>query len=349
MGLENGTSNVRAHLGRGIRWGIALLLAGVAAWLSVRQIQGDTLGEMLRGADLLLLAFALGTVLVTTVAKAVRWRILLRQPNTRASGARIFRVLCIGQMGNSLLPARLGDMARAVLIGPRADGGAPAVLGTIAVEKALDGVMGLVILVGLALWTPLPSWLRGPFMALVLLTVGLFVLLLLAVTQKRWATGLYRWLTGWLPESIRSRMGRLLAGFGLGLALFKDPRNALLALACSAVIWGLAALTNTLTLAAVGVSVPGWTIWLVLVTGYVSNFLPTVPAQIGVFEYSHILAIQTAGVGQGPALAYALLLHLLIYGPPVILGPLSMFFEGVSWARLNKTGQNVPGRDNALV
>jgi hypothetical protein len=348
MDLGGGTRSVRAYLWRGGRWGIALLLAGVAAWLSVRQIQWEALGDMLRGADLLLLALALSTVLATTVAKAVRWHILLRQTNTRAGGARIFRVLCIGQMGNSLLPARLGDMARAVLIGPRADGGVPAVLGTIVVEKALDGVMGLVILVGLALWTPLPSWLRGPFVALALLTVVLLAPLLLAVTKKRWATDFYRWLTGWLPETIRSQMDRLLERFGVGLALFKEPHNALLALACSAVIWGLAALTNTLTLAAVGVSVPGWTIWLVLITGYVSNFLPTVPAQIGVFEYSHILAIQTAGVGHGPALAYALLLHLLVYGPPVVLGPLSMFFEGVSWARLNETRHNVPERDNAL-
>lgn len=349
MDLENGTRSARTYLWRGVRWGVALLLAGTAAWLSVRQIQWDKLGNTLRGVDLFLLTLALGTVLATTLAKAIRWRILLRQTNARVSGARVFRVVCIGQMVNSLLPARLGDMARAVLIGPQADGGIPAVLGTIVVEKALDGVMGLVILVGLALWTPLPSWLRGPFVALALLTVGLLALLLLAVTQNRWATNLYRWLTGWLPEGIQSQTDRLLERFGIGLALFKRPHNALLALACSAVIWGLAALTNTLTLAAVGVSVPGWTIWLVLITGYVSNFLPTVPAQIGVFEYSHILAIQTAGVGHEPALAYALLLHLLVYGPPIILGPLSMFFEGVSWARLNETQQKVPKRDNAFI
>jgi phosphatidylinositol alpha-mannosyltransferase len=87
------------------------------------------------------------------------------------------------------------------------------------------------------------------------------------------------------------------------------------------------------TLAALDIGAPSWSIWLVLVTGYAATFLPTVPAQIGVFEYACTLALTTAGVAPAPALAFGLILHLLVHGPPAILGPVSMALEGLSWTR----------------
>jgi uncharacterized protein (TIRG00374 family) len=342
----NGT---RSRLWRGVRWGLALLLAGLAAWLSVRQIHWAVLWDALVQTDLLALAWALGTVLATTLAKAARWHVLLRLCDARASGMRVLRVVLIGQMGNSFLPARLGDVGRAVLVGPQANGGIPAVLGTILVEKTLDGVMGFLILAGLALWTPLPSWLRGPVLAFSAFTGGLLALLALAAAKKGWAMRLFRRLIGWLPAHVQARIETLLAGFGLGLGLFRQPSIALLALACSALVWGLAALTNVATLAALDISAPGWSVWLVLVTGYVANFLPTVPAQIGVFEYTHMLALVAAGVGQESALAFGLILHLLVYGPPAVLGPMSMIWEGLSWSRLKEVQHKYLEQDGVPV
>jgi uncharacterized protein (TIRG00374 family) len=287
------------------------------------------------GADLLLLAGALGTVLSTTLVKAARWHVLLRLCDARTSGVRVLRVLLIGQMGNIFLPMRLGDVGRAVLVGPQATGGIPAVLGTILVEKTLDGAMGLLVLIGLVFWMPMPSWLYGPIVGVGALVGGLLVLLVLATVPDTPHP-----LVGWLPDRLQlarqreGRLGRILAGLKLGLGLFRQPANALLALALSIAVWGLAALTNVFIFAALDISAPAWSIWLALVTGYMANFLPTVPAQVGVFEYTHMLALTVAGVSQEPALAYSLILHLLVYGPPAILGPVSMIWEGMNWTRL---------------
>jgi uncharacterized protein (TIRG00374 family) len=336
------------HLRRRLHWGLAVLLAAVAAWLSIRQIHWATLKSTLMGADLPLLLCALGTVLATTLVKAARWRVLLRLCDARTRGMRVLRVLFIGQMGNIFLPARLGDLGRGVLVGPEATGGIPAVLGTILVEKTLDGAMGLLVLIGLGLWMPMPSWLYGPIVGVGTLVGGLLVLLVLASVPTTAET-----LIRWLPTRLRSarqggsRIGRLLTGLKLGLGLFQQPANALLALALSIAVWGLAALTNVVTFAALDISAPAWSIWLVLVTGYVANFLPTVPAQVGVFEYTHMLALTAAGVGPEPALAFGLILHLLVYGPPAILGPVSMIWEGMDWAKLKDAQHEYP-RHNGL-
>jgi uncharacterized protein (TIRG00374 family) len=207
--------------------------------------------------------------------------------------------------------------------------------------------MGLLVLVGLALGTPLPASLRGPVLASAALTGVLLALLALAASRQAWAVQLYHWLAARLPDPIRTQLANLLADFGRGLALFSRRNDTLLALAWSLAVWGLAALTNVVLLAALDIDAPGWTTWLVLVTGYIATFLPTVPAQIGVFEYASVLALTAAGVGPEEALVFALLLHLLVYGPPAILGPLSMAFEGLNWTRLKEAQSQPLEREHA--
>jgi len=335
-------NKMRVKVWTTLRWTAALLLAGLAAWLSLRQVRWPSVQTILTGASLPLLALALSTVLATTVAKALRWQALLRLCGPPPGLGRLLRLIFIGQMGNSLLPARLGDVARAALVGPQTGGGFLAAMGTLLAEKALDGALGLLILIGLALWTlpgvsgdePLPGWLRGPLMGLAALTGGLLAVLALAAIPGRTADRLFAALTRPLPTRFQERLRRWLAGLGLGLSLLRRPGDAWRALVCSALVWGLAALTNVVTLAALDIQTPGWSTWLVLVTGYAVNFLPPVPAQIGLFEYACILALAAAGVGHEPALAFGLVLHLLVSGPPALLGPVSMAAEGLSWGRL---------------
>ncbi len=79
-----------------------------------------------------------------------------------------------------------------------------------------------------------------------------------------------------------------------------------------------------------------WRVPLVLVASYVANFLPSVPAQHGVFEYARILAVVTAHVHQEPALAFGLSLHVKDCSPLVLLTPVAMILEGLTWNRLVK-------------
>ena len=328
-------------LRRYIRWAVALILAGLAVWLSVRQVRWPALLEVLRGARPALLGLALAAILATTAAKAGRWAILLRPCRPRSSFARLFRVLLIGQMANGFLP-RLGDVVRAVLFGPQSGGGAPAVFGTILVEKALDGALGLAVLLGLGLWMPLPAWLRRPLLGLSILTAGLLLLLFLAGRWRAWQVLIRRF-----PASLGRRLEPLVDALTLGMGLLRRPADAILALGLSALVWALSALTNVVVLQALDIQAPGWVAWLVVATGYAATFLPTVPAQVGVFEYAAVLSLEAGGVAPEPALAFALILHLLVQAPPAILGPLSMLAEGLDWGRLRAARQEYLEPNNA--
>ncbi|MGD8398021.1 MAG: lysylphosphatidylglycerol synthase transmembrane domain-containing protein, partial [Anaerolineae bacterium] len=278
---------MKNETGRRAHWrtGAALLLAGIAAWLSIRQVHWPALVEVLAGVRPAWLLLALASALATTALKAARWHVLLRPCRPRATPGRLVRILLVGQMANSLLP-RLGDAARAVLMGPRTAAGIPAVLGTLVVEKALDGVMGLGMLLALLLWTPLPAWLRAPVFGLAALTAALLLLLAAARAGRTRLGAFGSRIAARLPPRVRAPLARLVRSFLLGLDLLHTPGDTVWALLLSAAVWGLGVSTNLLTLQALRIEAPAWTAVLVIVTSYAATFLPTVPAQIGIVEYA---------------------------------------------------------------
>lgn len=326
--------SAHAVVWRAVRPWLACALAAIAVWLAVRRVQWGSVASTIGQSNPLLLGLALVSVLGTTALKAVRWRALLGPRAATLSGMRILRVLFVGQAGNILLPARLGDAARAVLIGAEVDGGTAAALGTIAGEKVLDGVMGLGVLVALAVFTPLPSWLQRPALALALTTICLLLLLAIVTSSDTRISGLFRHRALRLSGAWTDRLVRALSGFRVGLEPLQQPIIAFKALVLSASVWFVAGLTNLVTMAALRIEAPFWSVPLVLVACYVANFLPAVPAQVGIFEYACILALAAAGVGQEQALVFALILHVLVHSPPLLIGPLALVREGLSWNQL---------------
>ena len=64
------------------------------------------------GAHSLVLFLALGSALLSTSAKAVRWRLLFRASHPRLSLLSCISALLVGQLANNVLPARLGTCSR---------------------------------------------------------------------------------------------------------------------------------------------------------------------------------------------------------------------------------------------
>ena len=50
------------------------------------------------------------------------------------------------------------------------------------------------------------------------------------------------------------------------------------------------------------------------------HVFPALPANLGVFHYALILALAFYGVNESVALAYAILLHLIVFVLPAVIG-----------------------------
>jgi uncharacterized protein (TIRG00374 family) len=334
--LADGTSVLGPYALHPANW-LGLGLSAGALFLSLRQIQWENAQAALMGLNGPLVVLTLVTAITTTLAKGLRWRRLL-VPHRVPLKSLLF-ALAVGQVINGLLPGRVGELARAYLLDERVHLGKARLLGTILVEKLLDTLMLLALLLTVLVFSGnvVPSWFRTSALPLAGIAFLLLALLLLAGKARSLLKCSFRLL----PSRWRQRLLRSLEGMG------DLHQVGILAggLGWSLLIWALAAGTNYVLLGAFRLEqqVPVVASIVILVAIHLGSLLPTAPAQIGVFHYLCLVSLAAFGVQRSAALSYAVVLHVAVYLPTIILGSLGLWRERwnlghLGWARGIESG-----------
>lgn len=120
----------------GLRLFVGVIFAALALLYLSREVDFQAAWKGIRGAHAGWLGVALLSVWLTVLAKVARWRVLLGA-EARVSWGRLGGALLVGQMLNTFLPVRVGDLVRMRWVG-RAGPGQSYTLGTIILEKTLD-------------------------------------------------------------------------------------------------------------------------------------------------------------------------------------------------------------------
>ena len=275
----------------------------------------DDVWRILQQSDWRPVALAVSLFLLTVAAKAARWQVLFERPPTFPSA---FAALVIGQAGNLMLPARLGDVMRVYVLGRRERKAAALVVGTIAAEKLVE----LIVLVGLtalvAPFVPLPGWLWEPSARLgVILSLGLALSGLLFLQQSR-----VRQIWVWVGAKIlRAEPARTTEQFDLTLSglnpLRQWPRVGRLVV-WSALIWALMIATNYVLFFALPIA-PSWlTATVLLLVLQVGVAVPSTPGKVGVFQTLVVLTLSLFAVDRALAFSYGLLFYLVIAAPQLL-------------------------------
>jgi len=313
---------------RAPRLWLGLAISMAALYLAVRDVRWSEAAATLTQANLALVLLALGSVLLNTWAKAVRWRLLFYPLHSQVSMANSLSALLIGQLANNLLPARLGDLGRAYLIAESSQVGKAFALAVTVVEKAMDSVMLLFFVALLAPWMPMPAWLRHSSLILSMgLALLLLALIVLASQRERLLRAMERWTEG------RSLLGmvqvlRRLAEASGNLRALQDFRLQAELWGWSIVIWVLGTATNAIIFGALQLRTSALAAPLLLVVLMTGAVLPTSPLKLGVFHYLCVLTLSLFGVERDVALSYGVLLHLVVHLPIVIGGVLGLWLRG---------------------
>jgi uncharacterized membrane protein YbhN (UPF0104 family) len=202
-------------------------------------------------------------------------------------------------------------------------------LATLAVEKLLEGITLLPIGIVLFLMLDLPAWLRLP----AILSAGLLLALSLAVGGGlRWREPLLdllsRWTTGW-----PLRMSQALLD---GLDSLRSYRAVWRLWGLSLVYWAAVMAVIGLVMRAVGLSVPFAALLLLLFVLQIGVRLPASPGSIGVFEYLGVVTLSVFGVDKSAALGAMLVLHVVFYLPPSLLGVGYLMWTSTGFGQLRR-------------
>lgn len=250
----------------------------------------------------------LGIASFSLFLRGLRWWVLLSSARP-VPRALVFAVNSAGQMGNFLLPARLGDVFRATNLGRAGISGGFA-LATVFVERVLDTVF-LVFLSGIALGNlrEAPIWLvRGSRAMTVVACGGIAFAVLLPYFEPL----VLRLGEACLPRRWRSLWRGLVEQFVLGLRSLRDARRVLGFAVLTIAIWTLDGAGLWALASGFGVQLSPGTTLLVMTALALSSAVPVAPGNLGVYQMVGVAVLAPFGVARARALALGLTLQLLI-------------------------------------
>jgi uncharacterized membrane protein YbhN (UPF0104 family) len=227
--------------------------------------------------------------------------------------------LSIGHLANAILPARLGDIARALFAGVRFHVSRASVLGTIAIERLADaGLLGIAVTIGvfIGFGDLAPTVVALAIAGAVAVTTAM---LLLAVLTRQ--------------SVAATRLGRLLRHHGqsfvAGASGLRQPSVALSVGLLTASSFVLAVTIFSIVGTAVGLSLPVWQAALVIAAVTLSTAIPAGPASIGTYEFAGLAVMTSMGFPAEQSLLCVALVHAIVVVPPSLIGLFAMWWLGV--------------------
>jgi len=290
-----------------LRGGIGIAISILALSLVVRQVDVAAVARVLGNAAPGWVIAVAACIAIDVVCRAIRWQGLLA-PIHRVRFVPVLGYLLVGYLANNVLPARLGELVRSHYLGDREGMSRATTLGTIVVERVVDTA----VLVAIASAAILLLHVRGIVASAVLLGVGLTGLLVVALAvalvahrlpyADRAVAAVERW-----PSVIRLA-GRLRGG----LAVAGRPRTVAVAVCWSLAAWSATVVAFAAAGQAVGVELT-WGQAALLAAGVsLATAIPAGPGYLGTFELAAVQIAAVFGVGAAPAVALAVLVHVVI-------------------------------------
>ena len=317
--------------------GLGLSIVIVALIASVVDL--DALTETLFSADYRFLLPSVIVYALGLVTRAERWRILLAQ---QLPLNRVFHIMNIGYFANSVLPLRLGEVAR-VFLTARANRQI-SVMGsasTILIERLLD-VLSVALCGTLAMaLAPLPEAVRQAGIFGALAAIGGFAALLALAHWRGTAARLVDLICGRLPERISHPLQKHALDFLHGLTPLLSASVFSRALLWTGASWFLSALTNCILMLAFFEEMDAAAILLGIALAAFAIAIPFVPANIGTYEAAIIGAFLALGYEQLDTItAFAVAVHAMSVLASVLTGAIGMAAEGVSLRQLRDQAPN---------
>ncbi|MBM4416532.1 MAG: flippase-like domain-containing protein, partial [Chloroflexi bacterium] len=122
------------------RIAVGLFVSGAFLALLLRQVDRAELGDALAAIDTRWLVAAFAVELGALWVRALRWRLVL-DGTVRIRTREAWSLVVIGYAANNVLPVRAGELVRAQLLHEAHAVSRLAALGTIVVERILDGLV----------------------------------------------------------------------------------------------------------------------------------------------------------------------------------------------------------------
>ncbi len=308
-----------------LRFVIGIVLSLVALAVMILFIDGKQVAAAFKQVNILVVAPLSLLLVFALLCRAYAWRIIL---NEKVSLSQSFLIINAGYFVNTILPFRVGELARVFLLIPSGFSFWSAIP-TILVERIFDFGFALsLFFIGLPFALDFSQDIFTLYLLAGFAVLGIVILILLVKNKEK----VYRWLENLnlLGGRFKSRLIDLVRSVLSSLETLSDPLKFAKVFIGMVLSWGLSLIFQYLLLKAF---LPEASlIMAVFAIGAVAIgiSIPSSPGNIGLYEASITLALTAFGIDRSIAFSYALTSHILNLTVTTIFGSFGLVREGYS-------------------
>lgn len=308
---------------------LGIVLSAGFLWWALHDVDPGEVLERIRRANIGLLA--LSVVLATAIfpLRALRWRVILEPVIHHPPLGPLWRATTIGMMVNNVVPARVGEIARAYALTrevPRLPFSAS--FASLVVDRVFDAVIVMLLLV-VALLDPaladtspevssrLTHTLSLGTVFAAMLLGALYALVFFPAVMLRWFEALTRRVAPRFEERGRA----MLQAFAQGLSVLRSPGRFVAVFLWTLAHWMLNAFAFWVAFRAFGIEVSYFAALLVQSVIVVGVAIPQAPGFFGVFEAAaKWTLVSVYAVSADAAITWAIGFHILSFIPITLIG-----------------------------
>ena len=323
------------------RWKLLLiaLLSALFVYLFFRRIDLEEIKDVWLSIPIRFPLLFLLCALPQYAVRAWRWGVLLRPFKRRVSFRSLWNFSLIGFMISYLLPGRLGEIARPVMLAEKEGIKKSHAIATIINERLFDLLTVLLLLAAYLAFGPgspspvmrqlrLMAWLLLPLVFLVFFLITLANSARFYPVTEKLIRGLARLLPGGWREPASAFAAQFVKALRLDLGL-----AGMTAVACLSLLhWGIILFSYWLLMrgfAGMDLGLPAVVPFLAVI--FVSAAVPT-PGMAGSLDLASKYALTGLfSVSARTAVAFTILFHFLLLLAPIALGLIALWREGLSF------------------
>ncbi len=337
---------------------VGVCISAVALYLAFRNVPMSELLGYFGAINYAWILPSIALALFSFVLRVFRWQIILTS-SQNVGFWRAFHPLMIGFMINCILPGRLGEVVRPVVLKKRDNVPVTTGLATVVTERVFDITMLMSFFAVVLATVQIRSDLYIDFGAYrldreVLETVSsgmlkLCILLIAGIVAISFSrtrhiiNGLLTRIPGlffFLSHAGRDKMHRLIVAplvrivenVAEGFSLVRYPKKMILCIGLSVMVWYMAALSvYVMALGCPGVDTLSFlelAAVLIIICFFIA--LPSVPGFWGIWEAGGVFALSLFGVSAQHAAGFTLANHAVQMIPVILVGLVSAVVTGIN-------------------
>lgn len=311
----------------------------------------------LRSINYIWLIPTVAAILFAFGLRTARWRFILAS-NYPVGFWQAFHPLMIGFMINCVLPGRVGEVARPLVLNRKEAVPVSTGLATVAVERIFDLIILLVLFLTVSAFVRLEPGFNvtyggyrldyellitvftGMLKIGILMVIGLLLISLgktrelvneLILSAPKLLFFASKPSRDWVKEKVCRPAVRIIENIASGMALIKDPKRIIICFIYSLAVWFFTALSYylfSIGCPEINLTLSEITAVMVIICFVIA--LPSVPGYWGLWEAGGVFAMLLFGVSENQAAGYTLANHAVQIVPVVFIGLISAWISGVN-------------------